>query len=236
MELIIQEGDYLIKTLTAPEDLEEAYRLRHDVFCDELKWVPPSANGIEIDAYDSFSELLGVFDGRRTLVGHIRLTPSPQPFMAEKEFSCILPEGVRIAKGPKMTEITRLCVKREARMTRDPYSIPDMLSKGMYHWSLLMDMRILVVVVDRRCFRFLRSSTTLPLDPLGPFHTMPDGVSAAVCTISWDKFEAVSREKRPDYMEWMSERRLVKPTEVLTAAAMPRLPRREHVKHPAPHR
>ncbi|MBI5892273.1 MAG: hypothetical protein HZB79_01240 [Deltaproteobacteria bacterium] len=40
MELIFQEGSYLIKTLSTHEEMEAAYRLRHEVFVDELKWVP----------------------------------------------------------------------------------------------------------------------------------------------------------------------------------------------------
>lgn len=219
MELIFQEGDFLIKTLSAHEELEEAYRLRHDVFCDELKWVPPSPGGLEIDAYDSFSDLIGVFDSAGTLVGHIRLTPAPHPFMAEKEFACILPEGVEIAKGPRTSEVTRLCVRRESRSNQGPVSIPSMLYKGMYQWSLSMGMRVLVIVVDKRCFRHLKA-TGLTVDPLGPFFTMPDGVNAAVCTINWEKFEAVSREKKPDYLEWMSEKKLLRPIEVFSGAAL----------------
>lgn len=35
MELILQEGDYLIKTLSTHEEMETAFRLRHEVFVDE---------------------------------------------------------------------------------------------------------------------------------------------------------------------------------------------------------
>lgn len=203
MALIFQEGEFLVKTLSAHEELEAALRLRHAVFCDELKWVPPSPDGLETDAYDRFSDLIGVYDAGRTLIGHIRLTPSPHPFMVEKEFACILPEGVTVAKGPKTAEVTRLCVRKESRGIRLPASVPNMLYKGMYQWSLAMSRRVLVIVVDKRCFRHLRA-TGLTVDPLGPFHTMPDGVSAAVCAINWDKFERVSGVQRPEYLEWMS--------------------------------
>ncbi|MFQ5736538.1 MAG: acyl-homoserine-lactone synthase [Thermodesulfobacteriota bacterium] len=203
MELIFKEGDFIVKALSAHEEMEEAFRLRHDVFCDELKWVPPSPDGLEMDPYDDFSDLIGVFDPDRRLVGHIRLTASPHPFMVEKEFACILPEGVEIAKGPRTSEVTRLCVRKEDRMVRHPVSIPNMLYKGMYQWSLAMGMRVLVIVVDKRCFRHLRS-IGLTVDPLGPFFVMPDGVSASVCYINWDKFERVSSERKPGFLEWMS--------------------------------
>lgn len=203
MDILFQEGEFLVKTLSAYEEMEEAYRLRHDVFCDELKWVPPSRNGLEIDPYDRFSDLVGVFDSEQTLIGHIRLTPSPNPFMVEKEFACILPEDVKFAKGPRTAEVTRLCVRKENRSSKLPVSIPNMLYKGMYQWSIAMGMRVLVIVVDNRCFRHLRS-IGLTVDPLGPFYTMPDGVKAAVCTINWDKFERVSAEQRPGFFEWMS--------------------------------
>lgn len=35
----LQEGDYVLKTLTDPEERVQAYRLRHRVFCEKLNWV-----------------------------------------------------------------------------------------------------------------------------------------------------------------------------------------------------
>lgn len=85
MELIFQEGSYLIKTLSTPEEMDAAFRLRHDVFVDELKWVPPSPDKREIDAYDKFAIPLGLFDlSAQTgeglqLIGYVRLIQSNYP-------------------------------------------------------------------------------------------------------------------------------------------------------------
>lgn len=205
MELLFQENGFLVKTLSAPEEMDSAFRLRHEVFAGELGWVPPSEDGLERDRYDGFSESIGVFDERNVLVGHLRMTPPGMPFMVDREFSVMVPEGVRVFKGPNVAEVTRLCVERSARsadVKRGGRSIPDMLYKGMYHWSLHHGVDELVIVVDRRCLRHLKI-TGLPVEPSFDFVIMPDGVEAGVCRIFWRRFdEAASAGRRKRFREW----------------------------------
>lgn len=218
MEIIFLEGNFLIKTLSAPEELEAGFRLRHDVYCDELKWVPRSPDGMEKDFYDSFSECIGVYElPEQKLIGHIRLTASPNPFMIDKEFACLMPEGLHVRKGPDVSEVTRLCVEKESRSGNLPISIPQMLYKGMYQWCLFNGTRFLMMVVDHRCFRHLKSSGLI-VEALGDFITMPDGVKAAVCRIDWRKFEEISSEKKPEFLEWMSKTQVPLPSQLLSHA------------------
>lgn len=202
MALIFQEGEFLVKTLSAHEELEAALRLRHAVFCDELKWVPPSPDGLETDAYDRYSDLIGVYDAGRTLIGHIRLTPYPYPFMVEKEFASLLPEGRQLKKAPDVFEVTRLCVKKDHRSASGAI-VSRTLYKSAFQWSVSNGMRHSVIVVDYRCFRHLRLFG-LTIDPIGEFKVMPDGVRAAACNIDWHKFDRVARLERPKFHEWMS--------------------------------
>lgn len=37
---------------TTPEMVNEALRIRHEVYCEELGWEPEKENGLEVDAYD----------------------------------------------------------------------------------------------------------------------------------------------------------------------------------------
>ena len=55
------EGELLVKTLTDEEELRQAYRLRHRVFAERLKWVPERADRLEEDVYDAWSTSIGVF-------------------------------------------------------------------------------------------------------------------------------------------------------------------------------
>ena len=215
MELLFQEDTHIVKTLSAHEEIEAAFRLRHDVYCDELKWVPPSPDGMEKDRYDSFSEYIGVYDGLLELIGQLRLTASPNPFMIEKEFACLMPEGRRVKKGPDVSEVTRLCVKKEKRSGRLKPTIPQLLYKGMYQWSLDNGTRYLMMVVEHICYRHLRSSG-LVVEAVGDFIAMPDGVKAAVCIIDWLKFEGVSMEKNPEFFGWMSKTPVHCPSQLLS--------------------
>lgn len=206
MKLFFHEDNFVVKKLRARRDVEAALRLRHDVFARELRWVPESTDGMERDMYDGFSDAIGVFGNDRALAGHLRLTPSPHPFMIEKEFLDLLPGRKPAPKLADYAEATRLCVRPDLRLGPLAGKIAAMLYKGMYHWSLSLGVRFMMIVVDRRCFRHLRM-TGLTVEPVGEFTTMPDGVSAAACRIDWRAFEKEGKRARPEFFAWMSELR-----------------------------
>ena len=64
-----------IRSIESEEEYLQAYRLRYQVFCETLGWVPPNSTGLEIDRYDSRAALLGLFSEENTLLGLIRLLP-----------------------------------------------------------------------------------------------------------------------------------------------------------------
>lgn len=203
MELIFHEDGLIVKTLSAPEETEAAFRLRYEVFAMELGWVEGSADGREVDAYDAFSDFIGVFDPCGTIIGHLRITPSPHPFMLEKEFRALLPEGAEISKGRDVAEITRLCVKKGSRSMLSASSVAALLYKGLYCWNNTAGMRYSLMVVDLRCYRHLRM-TGLPVEALGSFIIMPDGVRAGACSLDWRAFEKEAAARKPGFLEWMT--------------------------------
>ncbi|MBI1910756.1 MAG: GNAT family N-acetyltransferase [Deltaproteobacteria bacterium] len=203
MELTFQEDNFVVKTLSTHEEFEQAMRLRHDVFAEELKWVPASPDRMERDRYDNFSESIGVFDMDFRIAGYIRLITSSYPFMVDKEFACMLPEGVRVKRAPDMAEVTRLCVKKEDRSNQYLKQVSHLLYKGLYHWNRLNEIRHSVMVVDARCFRLLRL-TGLPVEKFSDFVVMPDGVKAGVCTLDWHRFDEIGLETRSSFHQWMS--------------------------------
>ena len=200
MELVFYEDGFLTKTLDTHEEFEAAYRLRHEVFSRELKWVPCSPDGLEVDPYDSFAQCIGVFDSGFKLMGHARLIKSPNPFMVEKEFAHLVQEGTALEKGADVAEVTRLCVGREGRFT----GVSNLLYKGIYQWSLFNGVRHLVMVVEKKYYRLLRLNG-FPVRPAYSFLTMPDGVKAAVITLDWREFEELASKKRPGLLAWISK-------------------------------
>jgi N-acyl-L-homoserine lactone synthetase len=203
MELIFEESGFIVKTISAPEEFEAALRLRHEVFAEELKWVRPSQDGMERDEYDRFSECIGVFDMSMNILGHARLIASPYPFMVEKEFACMMPPDGGFRKRPDMAEITRLCVKKEDR-EKNASLISRLIYKAIYNWSVLGDIRRMVMVVDKRYHRLLRLCG-FPVTQLADFVTMPDGVVAGAIELDWGLFEELCSAKRPELLEWISK-------------------------------
>jgi N-acyl-L-homoserine lactone synthetase len=205
MELIFREGNFLIKTLSAYEELEAAFRLRHEVFCEELKWVPCSPGVIERDDYDCFAQSIGVFDEKNNLVGTVRLTQASRPFMIEKEFACLLPVNSGFKKTLDMAEVTRLCVKRILRLCPDiSTKVSLFLYKGVYQWSLHNDVRYLAMVVEKNNYRLLRL-TGFPVKKMDGFKTMTGGVKAGILILDLRNFEKEAREKKPELINWMSQ-------------------------------
>jgi len=206
MELAFHEDEYMVKTLRYQEELSHAYYLRHEVFCDELKWVPPRQNMQERDAYDNaYSQSIGVFK-EDLLVGYLRLIPAPFPFMIDKEFSCLLPIDMKPKQKTLDTaEVTRFCVKKQYREVKHAsYNIALLLYKGLYHWNFHNGIRYSAMVVDYRYYRLLRM-VGLPVEPDNVFIKMPDGVKAAVCTLDWDKFQVIAKEKKSKFLKWMND-------------------------------
>lgn len=81
-------GDLRARTL-APDELDQAARLRYAFFVRERGWVRAdgSADGAELDAYDPHAVHLGVFRGD-TLVGYMRALPADGPvgMMLDRDF------------------------------------------------------------------------------------------------------------------------------------------------------
>jgi len=202
MELLFQEENYLVKTISAPEEFEMAWKLRHEVFSEELGWVPRLPNKMEVDTYDDTSEMIGVFTHQMELMGSLRIIQPPNSFMLDKEFACMMPRDKKIRRTSEVAEITRLCVKKEYRSSKYAPNVTSILYKGLYHWNQLKGVRYSAMVVDNRCFRILRLGC-LPIEPFGDFITMPDGVKAAVCMLDWHEFEETAHAKRPEYYRWM---------------------------------
>lgn len=198
------EGEMVVKTLSSPEELAQAYRLRHKVFAETLRWVPPTDDGQEIDMYDLWGTLIGLVGQDGQVLRLARLLPSSGQFMLEQDLRMLLPPGYVVRKERDTAEITRLTL--DPAITDKGLSSRLLLSliKGIYQWALVHDVRYFYLEVEHRFFRVLQA-IGIPCDPLGPPVALPPaGAVSVAATMDIVNCEYVLARKRPQLMEWMA--------------------------------
>lgn len=209
---ILCEYDYTVKFITMDEDIVAAYRLRHEVFCDELRWVSGSERGLEVDPYDEKAVPFGVFHGSGNLAAYIRLVTAQDVFMIEKDFSMLVDPSHRIRKELDTAETSRVCVAPHFRnhsliVDNQLLDISMLLFKGVYLWCIDKGIRYIYTVVELKMLRYLRSKG-FPCALIGKPKTMPDGTRAAAVLMDWREFETMNRGKRPEVLNWFSQEKL----------------------------
>ena len=185
------EGGFLVKVLESKKEREQAYMLRHEIFCCELKWVGEKNDGREIDAYDNNSILLGVLDERKELLGIARFIFSYMPMMIEKEFSELVSPFHRIQKGINTAEVTRLGISKLMRKKSKRRAVMA-IYKGIYLWSILNDIRYLYLVAEKKMFRAF-TITGFPCKRIGPVIKLKGGVESLAAKLDWREFEKTSK-------------------------------------------
>ncbi len=199
-----REGDLLIKTLSGEEDLRAAYRLRHQVFADRLRWVERSHEEYEVDSYDAFATSVGIFDGAHHLVGVFRMINSEFPFMLESEFrACLLPH-CKIRKASDTVEITRLAIDPTQTDKGLSTRLMQVLFKAVYQWSLHNDIRYLYMVVEKRFLRGLRGMG-FPCEAVSPAVALPPAEALSIAAVlDWGQFHDTCPVKQPGFYRWMN--------------------------------
>jgi N-acyl-L-homoserine lactone synthetase len=207
--LNIEENGFVIKNLTDEDEKDQAYRLRHQVFCKELKWVPETEASLEIDAFDNDAVFLGVLNEYGQLMAFIRIIKPEKRFMLEEVFSFLVSPEHKIRKESDTAELSRLCVIPEARnhITQSNFNtgmISMLLYKGVYQWCWNSGIRYLYFEVDYKFYKLLYKQG-ITCEMIGPPNIMPDGILATAVILDWRKFEALNSEERPELLRWFSQ-------------------------------
>lgn len=198
------EGEFLVKTLETKEDLTQAYRLRHRIFAERLKWVPERADRLEADLYDTWSTSIGVFADDTRLIGLVRMTHAPVPFMLESEFSACLVGNHRVRKETDTAEITRLAVDPEIADRGLSARLMKVIFKGMYQWCLLHDVRYTYMVVEHRLLRVVQRMGW-PCQAIGePVALPPAEVLSIGGLLDLNKFRSQASTCRPAMLDWLT--------------------------------
>lgn len=207
------EQNLRIKNITNSIERENAYRLRHKIFVDELKWVSPRADGLEVDNYDNEGMVpLGVFDQTGRLIAHLRITLPQRAFMMEREFAALIETPIR--KTDSTVEISRVCTEADIRTMRitTPYGnmhVSMLLYKGLYYWCCQNRINDMCMVIEKKLFRLLRMSG-FPCLMIGKTTIMPDGVSAVAVRVDWREFESKNQSCKPQLLAWFNNTGIMK--------------------------
>jgi len=196
------DGEFLIKSLESEGELRQAYHLRHRVFAEKLKWVPERQDRLESDVYDAWSTSIGLFSNQQ-LLGMVRMTPAPFPFMLESEFSGCLVGSHRVRKELDTAEITRLAVDPAIADRGLSARLMRTIFKAMYHWTLANDIRYTYLVVENRLLRVVQR-IGWPCHAIGaPVALPPADVLSVGALLDLDEFRSAAASERPEMLEWL---------------------------------
>lgn len=207
--VLSEETGFSLERLDRPEELDQAFRLRHHLFAETLHWVPEQPSGLEIDEYDGFTEMIGILDPGRRVLGQVRMHEATVPYMIEHEFASVLGAGAMPLKGRDTAEITRFGLHPDTRALKvasawGSFDLFTLLLKGIYLWSLAHGVRTVFAVVDHRVFRLLHVRG-FPFQALAEPKVMPDGVVALAIRLEWDRFHEENRMRRPGLLAWFDQ-------------------------------
>ena len=141
--------------------LTEIHRLRYRVFKDRLDWEVAVSGGMEIDHYDILNPTyLALVNGRRELLGSVRLLSTQGPYMLADTFGILL--GDQLApRSPLIWETSRFCVDTERAESMSGGGLrratPALLA-GMGEWALRHGWTDYVTVTDLLVEKIVRRS------------------------------------------------------------------------------
>ena len=152
VNLVVRDGFYLEQVMGGRKETE-LMRFRHRVFREQLRWLPESQDGLDLDEYDPFSDNFAVVSQNK-VVGSVRMTSGKYPFMLEREFRPLLPAGWKLEKSAKSAEITRFAVGEDAQGRR-PEVASRLLYFSLHQWAMAHRVRLMYFVVEPAFFRHI---------------------------------------------------------------------------------
>jgi len=103
-----------VTRVVEPSDLEALYRFRHEVYVEDLGWLPSHPSGLIRDGYDDLAYNYAAFDGDGAIVGSMRVVPDSAAGLPLER--CAPLNGFRT--GKKLVELCRLVVHPELKRSR----------------------------------------------------------------------------------------------------------------------
>lgn len=164
------------------EQKDKAYRLRHKVYSEELKWVPEAADGREIDEFDEYAAMVCVEDDRGEVIGTIRLVDSRHEWMVDRYFLETISGSIEDIKKRSAVEVSRNAIDlkyRHKNLSECGVTVLDLLLAtavdstwdGFNRRNIFVTATPVMGVILKR-----RGGAT---EQVGPIVTMPDNCKVA---------------------------------------------------------
>jgi len=194
-----EENELLVKILERDE-LNNAYKLRYKIFCEELAWLPKNKHQEEKDLYDGKAIHFGAFD-KDNLIGYARIVLPKETFMIEENFKDLI-EGSDFSKKNDMIEISRLGAAKEYRNSENFGRIDILLCKYIYFWSLENNMRYWLMVVRPEYLNSIKN--ILPCRQIGPIKYYQKNIGTTAAIIDLRAAESYLLKENPALYKWFS--------------------------------
>lgn len=130
------------------DEMEQAYRLRHRVFVDEMKWTDlAKPDGREIDQFDNEHAVHMLYIDEGRVLGYQRMLPSTRPHLLSE----VLPQLCEDERpvGAHVWEWTRYCVEpahRERGRALSP--VANALLSGIVEWGLESGISTIIIEMN----------------------------------------------------------------------------------------
>jgi acyl-homoserine lactone synthase len=144
IHIVTSENDYLYHN-----EMEQAYRLRHRVFVEEMGWTDlAKPDGREVDKFDDEHAVHMLYIEQGKALGYQRMLPSTRPHLLS-EIMPELCEGER-PTGSHIWELTRHCVERGHREKTGRLASPtaNALLSGLVEWGLQHGVSTVIVEIE----------------------------------------------------------------------------------------
>jgi acyl-homoserine lactone synthase len=179
IHLVTPENDYRYR-----DEMEQAYRLRHQVFVEEMGWHNlAKPDGREIDQFDNKHAVHMLCIEHGEVLGYQRLLPSTRPHL----LSDIMPELCEVEQpvGADIWEISRHCVAPGHR-SGGHYASPvaNALGSGLLEWALECGVSKFIIEIEPTGLLPLVQLHFQPL-PLGFPHKI-NGREVLAVTLTFD--------------------------------------------------